>query len=111
MRLATFLLAVSIVSADEAAAHGWYTETSDPVTGFGCCGGNECAPIQDTDVRTLQGGYIYLPTGEFIPHRRVQHSRDRQFHRCIYRSDFINLDQGAFRGGDTRCFFAPQPSM
>jgi hypothetical protein len=110
MRLASLVLTL-VISGGEATAHGWYTSTNDPVTGFSCCGGSECAPIPDADVKEMQGGYTYLPTGEFIPYHRVQHSRDWQYHRCSYRSNFINLDQGIFRAGDTRCFFAPQPNM
>lgn len=102
--------ALAVVSTG-AIAHEWYTGKTDPVTGFGCCGGSECAPIPVSEVKEMPGGYIYLPTGEFIPHLRIQHSHDRQFHRCIYQSEFLNLDQGSFRKGDTRCFFAPHTEI
>ena len=97
-----------VIVSTEALAHDWYTGANDPVTGFRCCAGTDCAPISDSEVKERPDGYIYLPTGEFIPHLRVQYSQDWQFHRCIYQSDFLNLDQGSFRMGDTRCFFAPQ---
>ena len=110
MRLAPLILALVVVPS-ETVAHDWYAGTNDPATGFDCCGGTDCAAIPDSDVKVTLDGYTYLPTDEFIPHLRVQHSHDWQFHRCIYLSDFINLDQGSFRMGDTRCFFAPQRSM
>jgi hypothetical protein len=110
MRLAALIPALAIVSGD-ATAHSWYAVTNDPVTGFSCCGGTDCAPIPDSDVDETRGGYTDLPTGEFIPRLRVQRRRDWQFHRCIYQSDFLNLDQGSFRKGYTRCFFAPQREM
>ena len=110
MRFATVIPALAIASS-EALAHDWYTGTNDPVTGFRCCAATDCAPIPDIDVKETLGGYTYLPTGEFIPHFRVQHSHDWQFHRCIYQSDFLNLDHGSFRKGDTRCFFAPRPGI
>ena len=31
--------------AATAEAHGHYTGRTDPVTGNGCCGGNDCAPV------------------------------------------------------------------
>jgi hypothetical protein len=102
--------ALAIVST-EAMAHKWYTGTHDPVTGFDCCAGLDCAPVPKSEVKEVPGGYIYLPTGEFIPHPRVQHSRDWQFHRCVYQSEFLNLDKGSFRKGDTRCFFAPHTEI
>ncbi len=105
------LIPILVVVSRAAHAHGWYSDTSDPLTGFSCCGGFECAPIPAADIRPARGGYTYLPTGEFIPYLRTQHSPDWQYHRCVYRSDFINLDQGSFRKGQTRCFFAPQPGM
>ena len=106
-RSVKILVPVLAVVSTEAMAHEWYTGKKDPVTGFDCCAGSECAPIPESQVREMPGGYIYLPTGEFIPLRRVQHSHDWQYHRCIYHSEFLNLDQGRFRKGDTRCFFAP----
>ncbi|MFD2053767.1 hypothetical protein ACFSQT_11930 [Mesorhizobium calcicola] len=101
---------MAIVSTG-AVAHEWYAGKKDPVTGFTCCAGTDCAPIPDSEVKEMPGGYIYLPTGEFIPYLRVQHSQDRQFHRCIYQSEFLNLDQGSFGKGDTRCFFAPHSEI
>lgn len=110
----TMALAASIAfvlaMTTESPAHSWYTKTSDPLTGFGCCGGEDCAEISDTDVREVQGGYVFLPTSEFIPTSRVQKSRDWRFHRCIYLQAFSHEGQ-AYEKGATRCFFAPPGSM
>jgi len=42
-----------------ARAHEGYAGLSDPVTGNGCCGGNDCAPVPlDVDwVTPVEGGY------------------------------------------------------
>jgi hypothetical protein len=62
----TVLTLLLVLGAGEAAAHSWYTGTHDPTTGFECCGGGDCAPIPDEAVREVPGGYLYLPTEEFI---------------------------------------------
>jgi hypothetical protein len=85
-----------------AAAHDFYTTTRDPVTAHSCCGGMDCAPVPESEVRLAPGGYLYLPTGELIPHARVQQAPDWQFHRCKYLGDVAG-----HRKGETRCFFAP----
>ena len=101
-----------IVASGQAAAHDWYSETSDPVSGLPCCGGSECTAIPEAELKQSKAGYVYLPTGELIPRTRVQYSRDQRFHRCVYKSDFFNLDLAqSFRRGETRCFFAPDLSM
>ena len=96
-----------VLTAGSASAHSWYTGTHDPLTGFECCGGGDCAPVPNEAVRELAGGFLYLPTGEFIPMSRVQRSHDWQFHRCVYKRDFLDLAKRKFSKGDTRCFFAP----
>lgn len=86
-----------------ARAHDWYTGTKDPVSGYSCCGGYDCAEVLDTDVRAIQGGYIYIPTSEFIENKRTQPARDWKYHRC----EFV----GGAQAGETRCFFVPGKSM
>lgn len=96
-----------------AFAHSWYTGKTDPVTKVSCCGGTDCAPISADDVREVSGGYVYLPTGEFIEHARVQPAHDWEFHRCVFLQDQMNWETGEIlhRKGATRCFFAPPGSM
>lgn len=108
----TLLGAIIAWSAQPAGAHSWYSSTSDPMTGMGCCGGTDCAPIPSDSVKIDKdaGGWRYLPTGELIPFYRVQQSHDFEFHRCEYTSSFINT-KGSFRKGDTRCFFVPGGTM
>jgi hypothetical protein len=103
-------LAGVLVFVARADAHSWYGSTKDPATGLGCCGGEDCAEIADADVKAAAGGYVCLPTGEFIPMARVQQSPDWFFHRCEYLSTFDNGLE-TFTEGQTRCFFAPAGSM
>jgi hypothetical protein len=95
-----------------ALAHSWYSSTSDPETGLGCCGGQDCKPVPDAAVKIDRenGGWRYLPTGELIPWSRVQQSHDFQFHRCEYLYTITN-SKGSYQKGDTRCFFVPGGTM
>ena len=43
-----------------AAAHDWYTNLVDPVTGYSCCGGQDCRPVPREDVRLGQDGDLEL---------------------------------------------------
>lgn len=105
--LAALVLATTLVyvvfSIRFAYAHDWYTGTKDPVSNLSCCGGYDCAPVTDSDVRPTHGGYIFLPTGEFIENERAQPAHDWQYHRCIF--------QSGKNAGQTRCFFIPGKSM
>ncbi len=103
-------LLLGLSFAEPVAAHGWYSTTTDPETGVGCCGGTDCKEISDNDVREKVGGYLYLPSGEFIPASRVQQSKDWRFHRCVYLNDFIQYGR-KHKAGETRCFFAPPGSF
>lgn len=86
-----------------ALAHEWFTGTKDPVTGFTCCNNRDCQEIEDTDVRQQGSGYIYLPTGEFIPRARIQQSKTYRFARCVQLWD----SGPEHPKGSTRCFFEP----
>lgn len=105
--LGTWALCLLVLVLTTAAdAHDWFTGAKDPVTGHRCCDGTDCSEIPDTDVEKVTGGYIYLPTGEFIPRARIQPSQGYGYARCVYQST------GQFNGktmppGSTRCFFEP----
>lgn len=95
-----------VLWSGEAYPHGWFTGTNDPVSGISCCGGTDCKDIDDTDVRQVEGGYVYLPTGEFIPRARIQQSQSYGFARCEFLGDVI-FNGVTHKKGTTRCFFEP----
>lgn len=103
---AAVMLAVSSCGTAPAYAHEWFTGTRDPMTNWGCCNDKDCAEVEDTDVRQIDGGYVYLPTNEFIPHERVQSSKTWKFARCVQMWDG-EFGKVKFPKGSTRCFFAP----
>lgn len=100
------LLAYGFLFVTRAYAHEWFTDKKDPVTLLGCCGGYDCAEIDDTDVRKQGDGYVYVPTGEYIPRERIQQSETFRFARCVYQSSFQSAS-GWHEAGTTRCFFEP----
>lgn len=107
--LALYYLAWAILLIDKAEAHGWYTGAKDPVTEWNCCDLDDCTDIPDTDVQRVDGpnpGYIYKPTGEFIPRARVQPSKSYSYARC---EQHWNGDHKGVQYpiGSTRCFFEP----
>lgn len=105
----TLVAAIAVMSAD-ARAHGWFTDAKDPETGLGCCDGDDCDDIPDESVQKVDGGFQYLPTGEFIPYSRVLQSKTWGFARCVYQTEFFYLGV-LHREGETRCFFAPPGAM
>lgn len=91
-----------------AAAHSWYTGIHNPVTQNICCGGDDCAPLDDREVTPVPGGYevhasilhngAALHVDEFVPNAQAQPAREGgQYHMCYW-------------GGQIRCFFFPAPS-
>ncbi len=93
-----------------AEAHDWFTGTHDPVTGYSCCGGSDCAVLRDEDVRAIKGGYIVvsLPRGFpgadtvslpiLIPNSRAQPGKDpAHYAMCIWSQT-------------AQCFFTPWPA-
>jgi len=94
----------------EASPHSWFTDAKDRETGLGCCDGDDCDDIPDEAVREVEGGFRYLPTGEFIPHSRVLPSKTWGFARCVYETEFFYMGV-LHREGETRCFFAPPGAM
>ena len=84
---------VWLVLSFDADAHDWYSDKTDPVLHFKCCGNRDCHAIASSDVRTARDGYFVKqpqpyarndpPTGEwFIPRERVQVAPDDRFHIC-----------------------------
>lgn len=71
----------------------------DPYRGFktkgggDCCGGTDCAPLADTRVKAVPGGYEVAGVG-FVPNADAQPGPDFRYHAC-----FLN--------GQIRCFLTP----
>lgn len=65
-----------------------------PGTDAPCCGGNDCAPLPDSSVREVTGGFEVMGWG-FVPERETQLSFDNHFHLCQYPL------------GTRRCFLRP----
>jgi hypothetical protein len=117
--LALLCLFVVLRMSPPAAAHSWYTDTNDPMTGMRCCGGHDCAPISSEWVQEVKGGYRLVmtleqartvnkaaqyPVDTIIPYARVQsppeNAEGSEFYACI----------SATTPNQVYCFFAT-PSM
>lgn len=79
-----------------AAAHGWYTGKTNPVTGQACCNRTDCWEVTDVDVHPAGpvymvnvGGYMYS-----IDRKQILASEDHKYHACVW-------------GGELKCFFVP----
>lgn len=75
-RLFVALSAILLLPALNVHAHSWYPRA--------CCSGQDCRPIDASEVRSTPAGWYVEPTGEVIPYgdRRERLSRDGKFHRC-----------------------------
>lgn len=56
---------------------------------LGCCGEQDCAPLEAGDLRYVVTGdgtpaWLVVATGEVIPAGKTRASPDRMNHRCIY---------------------------
>lgn len=107
----------------DAEAHDWYTDKTDPVLHYKCCGQNDCHPVDPNEVRSTREGYYvklyrpsYLndPPGEewFIPWERVQSAPDDRYHICeslfpVYRTIAPNTNFETRYRFRWTCFFAP----
>lgn len=105
--IAGFIIITLVMWAWRAEAHDWYTGTKNPVTGYGCCGGNDCAKIPVTSGKAITGGYrITLMPGDHplvtrphiftVPTKEVQFSQDGEYHVCLYPNE-----------DHLRCVFVP----
>lgn len=77
-------------------AHEEYTDLRHPRTNVLCCNERDCAPLDDSRVKEVNGGY-QIDGKHFVPFKDVIPSWDGKFHGCFW----PKLD-------DLRCFIAPQ---
>jgi hypothetical protein len=95
--------ALALFSCNSLADDIWINRERrvDPVSKEWCCNDKDCQPVPVSKIREVKGGYVYIPTQEFIPNSRVQDSPDGEFWRCEY-----SFGQ---KYGQTRCFFRGIP--
>jgi hypothetical protein len=111
-------LLISLLMLQPVAAHEWYSEKHDPVTGGLCCGGSDCRQLVIVPgVMTAEAdGYRIRLTSDqarkinpyrieavdtLVPWARVQPSEDGNFHICIPPTRNLMMKS------DFYCFFAP----
>lgn len=92
------LLIAAAMTPREAKAHSWYDGD--------CCNDRDCFPVASTDVRKIEGGWLYLPTGNVFknepPYIRIRPSKDEHFHVCIGTAT-------AGVKGHSYCIYIPDP--
>src|SRR5262249_13082043 len=113
------IVLVGSAIAPSAQAHSWYDTTKDPISGYRCCGGSDCAAIPASWVRYERDGFRLTLTVDqaravnpgangsinaYLPSERVQLSPDTNFHVCLYATDRRGPHEGVI------CFFAPAVS-
>lgn len=100
--------AAVLAATPDARAHSWYSGLKNEV-GHGCCGGRDCAPIEEARVQAVPGGYrVQLPAGyrfdwpaidAFVPNARAQPAKvGSDYHLCYW-------------GNEVKCFFFPAPAF
>lgn len=112
--LAFILGLVLMLMVGQASAHEWYSGQRNPATGWSCCGGNDCARIEESSVERgesngVDGYFVDIPilaghaveaslatstVRAFIPADQALPSRDGDYHACYWNNA-------------PRCFFMP----
>jgi hypothetical protein len=93
-KIPRFILAIAFIALfSPAEAHDWYAGIRNPQTGWGCCGGQDCHPIDVGRVEETATEFIVDGKWHFIKDEAMP-AQDGQYHACIW-------------GGKPRCFFYP----
>ncbi len=82
------------MSADTDPYRGFQTVNPDGSMGGPCCFSMDCAPLPDSDVKIVPGGYIVKGWG-WVPNAKAQPGFDLHFHLCEYPKSVL------------RCFMTP----
>ena len=90
--IAMAVLALVLMLAP-VSAHDWYAGIRNPKTGWGCCGGQDCKPVDVNRVEETKDEFIVDGKWHFVKDEAMQ-SDDGLYHACIW-------------GGKPRCFFFP----
>jgi hypothetical protein len=77
-----------------AAAHDIYTSIYNR-SGVNCCMGQDCAPIDERDIKPISNGYLIKQSGEVVRIPQTAISPDDRWHVC------------RFALGDIRCLMIP----
>ena len=102
----------------QAHAHDWFTTKRDPVFGWGCCGGHDCAPFKPNgrNITAERDGYrirltldearainphASAPVDGVVSYDRVQPSETDEWAICIMESNRGTRSAGVF------CLFEP----
>src|SRR5438477_2696856 len=93
-----FIGVAVVLSIGPARAHDWYEGITNP-KGERCCGGKECAPLVDGDVKEVAGGFLIRSIGIVVPYAATQPSPDSHFHACVWWTP----------SQEVKCFFVPMP--
>ena len=93
-----FIGIAAALAASPAGAHDWYEDVTN-AHGERCCGGKECAPLQEGDVEEVRGGFLIRSIGIIVPYAATQPSPDRRYHACVWWTP----------KQEVKCFFVPTP--
>lgn len=97
-RSASIVVALGLGLVGEARGHDAATGWSYP---FSCCSFHDCYVVSPDELKSVDGGWLILATGEFRREGSVSFSPDGQFHRCSVGGD---------RTKRTICLFVPPQS-
>jgi hypothetical protein len=92
MKLKLVIIALALLITP-AQSHDWYAGIRNSKTGVGCCGGDDCQPIDVSRITETEKDFIVDGRWHF-PKEEAMPSIDGTYHACIW-------------GGKPRCFFYP----
>ena len=91
--IAAMAVLALVLTLAPVKAHSWYFDQRNPVTGWGCCGGQDCLQVDVNRVEEAKDEFIVDGKWHFAKAEAMP-SPDGQYHACIW-------------GGKPRCFFFP----